>query len=305
LAPAPSLRRTALPGLGARLPGLAGTLGRWVVIALAAVFFLFPVYWVVTMAFKPEFEWESYGGKVFWVPAHWTLDNFRIVFGHPPTSQFIDVTTSQSALPFIGHSLIAAGGGTALALLVGTFAAYGVARFRVGGRRFPLAVLLMRALPPLVFLIPLFFLLFYIGLFDTYLGLILIYGGVTFPFVLWLMRSFFLEVPREISEAAIVDGCSHWGAFFKAVLPLVKPGLAATALFVFILNWSDLIIGLVMTQQHATTATVFMQEYTTKAGTLYGQQAALALLLMLPPIVLGIGIRRHLVRGMTFGAIKR
>jgi multiple sugar transport system permease protein len=280
-------------------------LGRWTVFAFAGGFFLFPVYWVVTMAFKPEFEWESIGGKVFWFPEHWTLDNFRIVFGHPPTSQFVDVTTSQSAVPYIENSLIAAGGGTVLALVAGTLAAYGVARFRSGGRPFPLAVLLIRALPPIVFLIPLFFLLFYFGLFDTYFGLILVYGGVTFPFVVWLMRSFFQELPREISEAAIVDGCSHWSAFVKAVLPLVLPGLAATTFFVFILNWSDLLIGLMLTQQHATTANVFMQEYATKAGSLYGQQAALQVLLILPPLVLGIAIRRYLVRGLTFGAITR
>jgi multiple sugar transport system permease protein len=279
-------------------------LGRGAVILLAGGFFLFPVYWVITMAFKPEFEWESIGGKVFWVPQHWTLDNFRIVFGHPPTSEFTDVTTSQSALPFLKNSLIEAGGGSALARVVGTFAAYGVARFRAGGRRFPLAVLLIRALPPLVFLIPLFFLLYYVGLFDTYLGLILVYGAVTFPFVVWLMRSFFQDVPREISEAAVVDGCSQWGAFFKAVLPLVLPGLAATTFFVFTLNWSDLVIGLVLTQQHATTANVFMQEYATKAGNLYGQQAALQVLLILPPLVLGIAIRRYLVRGLTFGALR-
>jgi multiple sugar transport system permease protein len=271
---------------------------------LALGCFLFPIYWVVTMAFKPEGEWESIGGKVFWFPEQWTLDNFRTVLGHPPTSGFVDVTTSSSAFPFIENSLISAGGGTALALAVGTLAAYGVSRFRAGGRRFPLAILLTRMFPPLVLLIPLFFLLFYVGLFDTYLGLILVYGAVTFPFVVWLMRSFFLDVPREVSEAAIVDGCSHWGAFFKAVLPLVLPSLAATTFFVFILNWSDLVIGLLLTQQHATTATVFMEEFSTKAGALYGPQAALALLLMLPPLVLGVAIRRYLVRGLTFGAIK-
>ena len=271
---------------------------------VAAGFFLFPIYWIVTMAFKPEFEWGSSGGKVFWVPKDWTLDNFRIVFGHPPTSQFVDVTTSQSALPFIKNSLIAAGGGTALPLIVGTLAAYGIGRFRAGGRRLPLQILLVRAAPPVVILIPLFFLLFTLRLFDTYVGLILVYGGVTFPFVVWLMRSFFLDIPRDVAEAAIVDGCSHWGAFFKAVLPLVLPGLAATTFFVFILNWNDLMIALVLTQQHATTGTVFMQNYATKAGVLYGQQAALALLLMLPPLVVGIAIRRYLVRSLTFGAIR-
>jgi multiple sugar transport system permease protein len=288
-----------------RAAGVLTKLTKAVVIVFAGGFFLFPIYWVVTMAFKPESEWESIGGKVFWAPEHWTLDNFRIVFGHPPTSQFLDVTTSQSTVPFIENSLIEAGGGTALALVLGTLAAYGIARFRAGGRRLPLQILLVRAFPPVVFLIPLFFLLFHLQLFDTYPGLILVYGGVTFPFVVWLMRSFFLDVPREISDAAIMDGCSYWGVLIKCVLPLVLPGLAVTTFFVFILNWSDLLIALVLTQQHATTATVFLQEYSTKAGILYGQQAALALLLMLPPLMLGIVIRRYLVRGLTFGAIRR
>jgi multiple sugar transport system permease protein len=281
------------------------SIGRWTAILLAGVFFLFPVYWAVTMAFKPEFEWESIGGKVFWVPQHWTLDNFRIIFGHAPTSQFVDVTTAESAWGSIENSLVASGGGTLLALVVGTLAAYGVGRFRSGGRRFPLQALLIRMIPPLVFVIPLFLLFFDLGLFDTRLGLVIAYGGVTFPFVLWLMRSFFLDVPREIAEAAIVDGCSYWGAFFKAVLPLLKGGLAATAFFVFILNWSDLLIALVLTQDHARTATVFMQGLSTKAGSLFGQEAALAVILMAPPFVLGLAIRRYLVRGLTFGAIRR
>jgi multiple sugar transport system permease protein len=129
---------------------------------------------------------------------------------------------------------------------------------------------------------------------------------VTFPFVVWLMRSFFQEVPREISEAAIVDGCTQWGAFFKAVLPQVKGGLAATALFVFILNWSDFLIALVMTQDKAKTAPVFLSSLQGGGtGQQYGVQAALAMILILPPAIFGLLINRYLVRGLTFGAIKR
>jgi len=277
--------------------------GRWIVLVPLAGAFLFPVYWMVTIAFKPEGEWGSTTG-VFWWPHVWTLDNFRVVLGHPPGSSFLDVTTSQSAWPSIANSLVAAGGGTLLALAVGVLAAYGVSRFRAGGPRLSLLILQTRLLPAIVLVIPLFFLLFSVGLFDTRLGLILVYGGLTFPFVVWLMRGFFLAVPREVSEAAIVDGCTQWGALFKAVLPLVKGGLAASALFVFTVNWSDLLLALVLTEQRATTAPVFLQEYSTKAGSLYGPQAALATLLVLPPLALGILIRRHLVRGLTFGAIK-
>jgi multiple sugar transport system permease protein len=146
----------------------------------------------------------------------------------------------------------------------------------------------------------------YLDLWDTLEGLVILYAAVTFPFVVWLMRSFFQEVPREVSEAAIVDGCTQWGAFFKAVLPQVKGGLAATALFVFILNWSDFLIALVMTQDNARTAPVYLQSLQSgSAGQEYGKQAALAMILILPPAVFGLLIQRYLVRGLTFGAIKR
>ena len=104
----------------------------------------------------------------------------------------------------------------------------------------PFQILQLRMFPPIAIIIPLLFMCVYLGLWNTLEGLVILYAAVTFPFVVWLMRSFFQEVPREISEAAIVDGCTQWGAFFKAVLPQVKGGLAATALFVFILNWSRL-----------------------------------------------------------------
>ena len=147
----------------------------------------------------------------------------------------------------------------------------------------------------------------YLDLWDTLQGLVILYAAVTFPFVVWLMRSFFQEVPREMSEAAIVDGCTQWGAFFKAVLPQVKGGLAATALFVFILNWSRLPdrarddAGQLRRRRR-----VFLQSLQSgSAGQEYGKQAALACILILPPAIFGLSIQRYLVRGLTFGAIKR
>ena len=170
----------------------------------------------------------------------------------------------------------------------------------------PFQILQLRMFPPIAIIIPLLFMFVYLHLWDTLWGLVILYGAVTFPFVVWLMRSFFQEVPREISDAAIVDGCTHWGAFFKVVLPQVKGGLAATALFVFILNWSDFLIALVMTQDHARTAPVFLQALQSgSAGQEYGKQAALAVILILPPAIFGLAIQKYLVRGLTFGAIKR
>ena len=278
---------------------------RWASIAMFAVIYGFPLYWTLTMAFKPQDEWNP-PGKVYWWPADWTLENFKDILGLKQQEGIFATGRSRSAIPYIENSIIAATGGTLLALVVGVLAAYGIARYRSGGRMLPFQILQLRMFPPIAIIIPLLFMFVYLHLWDTLWGLVILYGGVTFPFVVWLMRSFFQEVPRELSDAAIVDGCTHWGAFFKVVLPQVKGGLAATALFVFILNWSDFLIALVMTQDHARTAPVFLQALQSgSAGQEYGKQAALAIILIIPPAIFGLAIQKYLVRGLTFGAIKR
>ncbi len=286
--------------------GFLRRVARWLSILFLAVIYGFPLYWTVTMAFKPPDEWNP-PGKIYWWPAEWTWENFRSILGLQTANEgLFSGGRNVSAIPSIENSIIAATGGTLLALFVGVLAAYGIARFRSGGRMLPFQILQLRMFPPIAIIIPLLFMFVYLHLWDTLWGLVIIYGAVTFPFVVWLMRSFFQEVPREISDAAIVDGCTHWGAFFKVVLPQVKGGLAATALFVFILNWSDFLIALVMTQDNARTAPVFLQALQSgSAGQEYGKQAALAVILIIPPAVFGLSIQKYLVRGLTFGAIKR
>ena len=278
---------------------------RWAAILLFAVLYGFPLYWTLTMAFKPQDEWNP-PGTIYWWPDDWTLENFQDILGLKQQEGIFATGKPRSAIPYIENSLIAATGGTLLALGVGVLAAYGIARYRSGGRMLPFQILQLRMFPPIAIIIPLLFMFVYLHLWDTLWGLVILYGAVTFPFVVWLMRSFFQEVPREISDAAIVDGCTHWGAFFKVVLPQVKGGLAATALFVFILNWSDFLIALVMTQDHARTAPVYLQSLQSgSAGQEYGKQAALAVILIIPPAIFGLAIQKYLVRGLTFGAIKR
>jgi multiple sugar transport system permease protein len=278
---------------------------RLLTILVIAAFFAFPLYWVITMSFKPRPEWNP-PGKVYWVPQEPTIDNYTDILGLKETESVFATARSRSAIEPLKNSIIAAVGGTLLALAFGVFTAYGIARYRAGGRSLPFQILQLRMFPPVAIIIPLLFMWVQVGLWNTHEGLIILYGAVTFPFVVWLMRSFFQEVPREISEAAIVDGCTQWGAFFKAVMPQVKGGLAATALFVFILNWSDFLIAKVMTQDTGNTAPVYLQSLQGGAsGNEYGLQAALAMLLILPPAIFGLAIQRYLVRGLTFGAIKR
>lgn len=280
--------------------------GRILAIVLLAAIFAFPLYWVVTMSFKPQREWNP-PGKVYWFPDSPTLQNYEKILGIDAGGETIFATQrSRSALGYLKNSAIAAIGGTVLALLFGLFTAYGIARFRAGGRMLPFQILQLRMFPPIAIVIPLLFMFVEIGLWNTNWGLIILYGAVTFPFVVWLMRSFFDEIPREIAEAAIVDGCSNFGAFRKAILPLVKGGLATTALFVFILNWSDYLIALVLAGSRVITAPVFLSQIrSASTGVEFGSQAALALILILPPVILAIAIQKHLVRGLTFGAIKR
>ena len=168
------------------------------------------------------------------------------------------------------------------------------------------SILQLRMFPPMAIVIPVMIMWSAFKLIDTWYGLVAVYGVVTFPFVVWLMKSFFDEIPRELDEAAIVDGASNWGAFFKVVLPLAKGGLASTALFVFILNWSDFLIALLLTTRDWPTIPVFLNSLvSSEIGAQQGPKAALGLLAVIPPVVFGILIQRYLVRGLTFGAIKR
>ena len=279
---------------------------RVLAVAVFLVILLFPIFWTTTMAFKPAEEWAPTDGTTYWLPEDWTLSNFIRVLNIGDTGGFGGIIEAPlDATPSIIRSLIAGIGGTLLALVCGTLTAYGISRHRAGGRHHPFSILQMRMFPPIAVIVPILFLWTYLQLFDTVHGLALVYGAVTFPFVVWLMLSFFDEIPREIGEAARVDGCSRMGVFVKAILPLARNGLATTALFVFILNWSDFIIALSLTDANKT-APVFLNEITSAStGREFGPQAALGLILMLPPLVLAVFIQKHLVRGMTFGAIKR
>ncbi len=197
---------------------------------------------------------------------------------------------------------------TAIGFVVDIYIGKGLSRVYTKGPVGSLAfsILQLRMFPPIAIMIPVMIMWAAFKLIDTWYGLVLIYGIVTFAFVVWLMRSFFDEIPRELDEAAIVDGASTWGAFFKVVLPLAKGGLAATALFVFILNWSDFLIALLLTNKDWTTIPVYLNRLVTAdTGSQHGPKAALGVIAAIPPIVFGILIQRYLVRGLTFGAIKK
>lgn len=271
------------------------------ILFITAIFF-FPLYWTLTMVFKSYHEWSTaHGAAIQWWPTHFNLDNITYLFQRQTHHSPLAATATR---PLI-NSIIVSFTGTALAVVLGVLAAYGVSRYKAN-KEFPLMLLTLRMFPPVAVLIPLMIMWAFLRFTDTWYGLTLVYGLVTLPFSVWLMLTFFDEIPNELTEAAIVDGCTNWQAFHKVILPLAKGGIASTALFCFILNWSDFAVALSLTTRNMKTVPVYLNMLQTAfEGEQYGPKAALGIIAVIVPVVFGIAIQKYLVRGLTFGAIKK
>ncbi len=275
---------------------------RYAMILLIVAISLVPTLWMLSMAFKPIAEWSATGPDLTWWPQKPTLDNFRFIFGQ--SSSDLIVSLDRTAVRPILSSLLSAIFGTLIAMSAGTAAAYGLSRFGKGGN-LPLALIQLRLFPPMAVMIPVMIMWSFLGLIDNWVGLSVNYGIVTLPFAFWLMKTFFDDMPREIEDAALVEGCTRLRVFLKITLPMMRPALASSALFVFILNWSDYLIALLLTTRSWVTIPVYMASLSSSmTGQLYGAKAALGLIAAIPPVILGIAIQKHLVRGLTFGALK-
>lgn len=275
------------------------------VIVLRVLFCLLaalPLYWMIITSLKPETEWVTF--PPIWFPKDLTLDNYIVLFNPGALAEEIWISL-ESALPAFLNSVIIGVGSTILCMVISTMCAYSISRFRVGGNFFPMSILALRMFPPIAVVLPILVLFSTVGLRDTYIGMILAYACFNLPFGVWMMKSFIDDVPRELEEAAIIDGMKPIGAMLKVTIPLVKAGLAATSLFVFILAWSEFLLAFILTDTEVATITVRLARYTTDTGEMYGARAALGVIATIPPVVIGYLIQNYLVRGLTFGAIKR
>tara|TARA_R110002126_G_scaffold291804_1_gene459440 strand:- start:68595 stop:69455 length:861 start_codon:yes stop_codon:yes gene_type:complete len=276
---------------------------RYCLVLIALFFAMIPVFWMISMAFKPIAEWTASGADLTWWPRAPTLDNFRFIFGQNTNALIVELerTAGRAILASLLSSVI----GTLIAMVVGTSAAYGLSRYD-HGKNLPLALIQLRLFPPLAVMIPVMIMWTFLNLVDTWWGLSLIYGIVTLPFSFWLMKTYFDEMPKEIEEAALVEGCSRFRVFTRITLPMMAGPLASSALLVFILNWSDYLIALMLTTREWVTIPVYMASLSSSmTGQLYGAKAALGLIAAIPPVIFGIAIQKHLVRGLTFGALKQ
>ncbi|NIQ39447.1 MAG: ABC transporter permease subunit [Proteobacteria bacterium] len=274
------------------------------VLIIVTTLVLFPVYWMMSTAFKPIDEWLVF--PPVWLTIRPTLDNFRSLMGIASASTPILSPAQSAAGPAFAKGLFVSVASTFISIGAGSMAGYAISRFRIGGNFLPLFILSARMFPPIAVLIPLLVMYSYVGGIDSYWGLIVAYSGFTLPFSVWMMKSFIDEVPKEIEEAAIMEGMGNFEAFYKVTLPIVKTGLLVTALFVFILNWSEFLVAITMFQDRVETAPIFLASlFSAVAGTLYGPQAAMGFLIIIPVVIFGYLIQEHLARGFTFGALKR
>jgi multiple sugar transport system permease protein len=266
---------------------------RYLVLSLVAVIVIFPVVWAVSTSFKTDLD-------IFAIPP-------ELVPQHPTGSRYAALWT-YGLLAYLGNSVIVSVSTAVVTLALGTLAAYSLARLPLPGKwtaRVSFWILSTRMFPPIVTVIPLFQLMRFLGLVNTRLGLVLAYSAFNIPFVVWMMRGFFVEVPRDLEEVAMVDGCSRMRAFRSISLPIVVPGIAATAIFTIILSWQEFLFALILTQTSASaTLPILVSSQVTQYQILWGQMGAAGTITMVPVLVFAFSVQKYLVRGMSFGAIK-
>lgn len=271
------------------------TTARYLVLLIVLVFCLFPILWVIAMSVKLPGEYLH--NPPIWIPQQPTLVHYR------------NVMASKGELA-LKNSVIIATSATLLTMIVGSLAAYSLARFSTGGRHFAFWLLSQRMMPPVVLVVPFFLLLRNLGQINPALGLdshaalIVLYTVFNLPFVIWMMRSYFESVPPEIEESALVDGSTRMQAFRTITLPLAVPGLIATGSFAFIFSWMEFLFAVVFTRTKAVTLPVAIAGFSGSQGSNWGQASALAVVAMLPVFALALLVQRHFVRGLTLGAIR-
>jgi multiple sugar transport system permease protein len=275
-----------------KFPLIARNLAIYLPLTLAIIFVFIPIYWTLNTSLKVPYQVVSFPPK--WIPIPFSLESYVQIF-------------TESVLPrnYL-NSLILVAGTMVLVLAIGVPAGYAAARYDFRGKNAVLFLLMMTVMVPgIVTLIPQYFLAVQLGLHDTYLLLILIFGAWQVPTVLWIMRGFFQNIPRELDESALVDGCSRIGAFLRIVLPLSVPGIAAAAIIVFVWVWNEFIIALNLTASNATRPlTVGIYFFVGETGIQWGGMSAGAIVALLPVIIFFILLQRRFVEGLTAGAVK-
>lgn len=257
---------------------------------LLSFLMFFPILWMVLTSFKTEQIAFAFPPRFFFTP---TLENWQIAL------------VGTDYLRFLGNTLLITGASTVVALLLGIPAAYAMAFYPTKRTDSTMMwVMSTRMLPPVGVIVPLYVLFQGLNLLDSYLGMIIIYTAMNVPLVIWMVRSFMLDLPFEILEAARMDGVNLWQEITAMILPLIVPGLAATALLCFIFAWNEFFFAFSLTTKTAAPLSVYISSFKTAEGLFWAKMSAAATATILPVLIAGWGAQRQLVTGLTMGAVK-
>ncbi len=269
---------------------------RRVFLTLLTVFVAVPVYVMLSSSLKPL---QDVSGEFRWLPGDLTL------------SPYVDIWSTVPLGRYFVNSLIVAGAATVCSVVIAVFAAYAVSRYEFRGKRvFTVTVLSTQMFPGILFLLPLFLLYVNIGnatgvaLFGSRGGLILTYLTFSLPFSIWMLIGYFASVPRELDEAALVDGCGPLGALLRVVVPAAVPGIVAVTVYAFMTAWSEVLFASVMTNDTTRTLAVGLQAYSTQNEVYWNQIMAASLVVSVPVVAGFLLLQRYLVAGLTAGAVK-
>lgn len=279
----------------------------YAILLLWALICLFPIYWTITTTFKtaPDvmkgnlIPWWDYQPKWLGLKS----------LGLSPNTLFVESTVREEFLKRFWNSSITAVGSSALAVIMGSCTAYGLSRFRyrfgfMKNSDISFFFLSQLILPPVVLALPFLVLYKEMALLDTRIGLIALYTLTVLPIVIWIMRDQFSSIPRELEEAALVDGLSIWGAFLTIILPIALPGMVASFIISLVLTWNEYFFAALLTSSHAKTLPVMVASQTGSQGISWWSMAALSLAAILPLIIIAIMLERYIIKGMAAGAVK-
>lgn len=262
---------------------------RWVLIVIVLIVFLFPVYWIISGSFKTLGEF--YTDPPTLIPKQLMLQNY------------INALSARGLKGLIDSAIISVTV-TVLTMLISIPASYSIARYKPGGHHVSFFILSILFLPPVIGVVPLFFIFKTLRLLDTYYVLFLSYMFFNLPFCIWIMKGFFEDIPVELEHAAMVDGHSRFKVFFKVAVPLARAGIAVASLFAFIFAWNELMFASIFGRNNVQTLPLALQDYIGSTGVEWGELSALAVIAALPGILLAVFMQRYIVRGLTFGAVK-
>ncbi len=274
---------------------------RWAIrigVFIAMLILVLPGAWVVLTAFRPNIE--VLARPAVWIPQNLTLHNFLGIFGQLDTQQGLPVAN------YFINSMVISVTSTVVAIAVGMMGGYAFARYRFRGKAaLFLGFMLSRTVPGVALSLPLFILWSRLGLIDTSVGLIIVYMAVNIPFTIWLTDGFFRQIPVDLSEAAQIDGCTRWQAFWKVEFPLARSGLASAAIFAFLTSWNEYALASQLTRTTASkTMPVGLMDFTAQFTVDWTGMSAMAVLIIVPALVLTFIVQKHLIAGLTFGGVK-